>query len=294
MRWCIYILICCAACAYSHAQIRVVATVPNAGVLAREVGGDLVDVKVLAPPDRDAHYMEARPGMMSALRRADLLVAIGADLEIGWLPAVIRGANNRHIQVGQPAYFELASSMDLLEKGKPADRALGDVHPAGNPHVDYDPVRLGQAGMALAERWSLLYPEHADVFESNARDFADQAGEHVRRWKEKLIHPLPVLSYHADFVYLLDVLGVENLGTIEPLPGIPPTASHLRQLVHHLNGKQGVVWTTDYQSPQAGQFMARELNWRFVHLPIQAPMDGRAADYFAILEAWVDTLVQTE
>jgi len=287
----VLMLILCVVWCAEASEIRVVATVPNAGVLARAIGGDQVQVKVLAPPDRDAHYLEARPSMMSALRRADLLVAIGADLEIGWLPAAIRGAQNARIQPGQPAYFELASALDLLEKGKPADRALGDVHPHGNPHFDYDPVRLAEAGLVLAERWAVLYPEHAETFRAGAHHFMEQARKRLAEWKMRIDDPAPVLAYHADFVYLLDALNVQSLGAIEPLPGIPPTASHLQELVHRLAGEKGVIWATDYQPSQAGQFMARALSWTFIQMPIQAPIDAEADAYFNLIETWVNAIV---
>lgn len=274
----------------AHAELRVAATVPNMGMLAREVGGSAVTVRVMAPPDRDAHYLEARPSMMAALRRADIVVSIGAELEIGWLPAAITGANNRRVQPGQPGFFEAAQHVKLLWDDKPANRALGDVHPAGNPHVDFDPERMAQIAHALAERLGELQPAKAEYFKANAAAFAEQVAERMPGWRERAQGAPGVLPYHADPDYLLAALDVPILGHIEPLPGIPPTAAHLRRLVQRKSETEGVIWTMNYQPTQAAAFMARELGWKSVQLPAQVGMDGSAADYFAMIDAWVDAL----
>lgn len=132
--------------------LQVVATTASMGMLARTVGGPQVQVSELAPPDRDAHMLQARPSMLRALRDAQLVVAVGAELEIGWLPAAISGAANGAIAPGRPGYFEAAAQVPLLDAGLAADRAQGDVHPGGNPHVNLDPLRMAAISKALAER----------------------------------------------------------------------------------------------------------------------------------------------
>lgn len=272
------------------AQLRVVATVPNMGMLAREIGGDAVTVQVLAPPDRDAHYLEARPSMMAAIRRADLVVAVGAELEIGWLPAAIRGANNRRVQTGQPGYFEAADHVELIGHGKPADRALGDVHPMGNPHVYMDPERMAAAGHALAERLGTLDRDRADRYRANAGRFEERVAGRMRAWREQVREAPGVVTFHEDIDYLAHALGVTVHGHIEPLPGIPPTARHLRSMVEALRGRRGVIWTTDFQDGAAGEFLSQHMGWPAVQLPSQAPMDSDAEAYFAMIDAWVRTL----
>ena len=273
------------------ADLSVVATIPNLGMLVREIGGDAVTVRVLAPPNRDAHYLEAVPSMMAALRRADLVVSIGADLEVGWLPAALTGANNRRVMPGQPGNFVAADQVKLLDDDKPADRALGDVHPHGNPHVDFDPERLAAIGRALARRMGELAPAQATEFAKRAETLAEALAEHGARWKERVNDAPGVLSYHSDHMYLLRFLGVKELGTIEPLPGIPPTAAHLRGLVRRLREEPpGVIWTSNYQPDRAARFMARELGWPSHQLPTQVPMDGGFDAYVAMVEAWLDTL----
>ncbi len=278
----------------AHAELQVVATVPNMGALAREIGGDAVNVRVLAPPDRDAHYLEARPSMMAALRRADIVVSVGAELEIGWLPAAIQGGHNRRIQRGQPGYFEAARKVELIGVGKPADRALGDVHPMGNPHFYMDPERFAEAGYALAERFGSLSPDNAEYFMANAESVDERVSGMMPKWRERAESAHGVLLYHEDADYLLHALDVPVLGYIEPLPGIPPTARHLRSIISELSGRDGVIWTMDFQPAEGGQFLSRELGWPSVRLPSQVHTDGDLDDYFSMIDNWVDTLKVSE
>lgn len=272
------------------ATLRVAATVSNLGMLAREVGGDAVTVTVMAPPNRDPHYLEARPSMMAALRRADIVVAVGAELEIGWLPAAIQGANNRRVQLGQPGHFEAARAVPLLSEGQPADRALGDVHPAGNPHIYLDPERMAQVGFALADRFAELVPARAEDFQVNARRVAARLAEVVADWRARTAAAPGVLAYHSDMDYLLAFLNVQSLGYMEPLPGIPPTAAHLRSIIRDLSDQTGVLWASDFHPSNAGQFLTRQLGWPFHQLPAQVGLNGTLEDYIALIDAWVQTL----
>lgn len=278
----------------AQARLRVAATIPNMGMLVRAIGGDAVTVRVMSPPDRDAHYLDARPSMMAALRRADLVVSVGAELEIGWLPAAIQGANNPRVQSGQPGYFEAARKVDLIGAGKPADRALGDVHPQGNPHIYMDPERMAAAGHALAERLGALDRARADAFKANAERFAQRVAERMQDWRARAQSAPGVVTFHEDIDYLVFALGVPVHGYLEPLPGIPPTARHLRALVTELSDRQGVIWTVDFQDGAAGEYLARNLGWRAFQLPSQVPVDGDVEAYFDMIDAWVDTLKAAE
>ena len=270
------------------ADVRVVATVPNMGMLVRTIGGDAVQVTVLAPPDRDVHYLEARPSMMAALRRADLLVAVGAELEVGWLPAALAGAHNPSVRVGRTGYFEGAAQIDLIDVGGPADRALGDVHPAGNPHFYFDPLRLAAVGHALAERLAEFDAGNADRFRANAEAFEARAREEVERW-QALVEGAPgVVFYHKDADYLAHLMNVPILGYLESLPGIPPTARHLSELVGNLRGREGVILYADFQPSQGAQFLSRELGWPQRQQPMQVGMNATADDYFAMIGRWAE------
>lgn len=294
MKTLLSVLMACLMGAVARAEIRVVATVPNLGMLVRAVGGDAVDVRVLAPSNRDPHYLEARPSMMAALRRADLVVAVGADLEVGWLPAALRGAHNPRIQPGQPGYFEAAMQVERIGLDKSADRALGDVHTSGNPHIYLDPDRMAQIGFALAAHLASLDPDSAALYRAHAESFGRDVADRAPRWRARAASAPDVLAYHSDHDYLLRFLGVEALGYIEPLPGIPPTASHLRALVQELAGREGVIWSMDFHPAQPGDFLSRELGWKSVRLPGQVAVDGDAEAYFRMIDRWVESLEESE
>lgn len=271
----------------AHA-LDVVATAPSMGALARTVGGDRIQVKVLAPPDRDLHRLQARPSMIRDLRSAELVLALGAELESGWLPAAISAAANPKILPGQPGYFEAAAQVSLLDTGGPADRARGDVHPIGNPHLDLDPVRMARVAQALAERLALLDPAGTSDYRRRADAFSDQAQVHVTGWSRRLAGAPGVVLYHRDAIYLLDRFGVPLLGTIEPVPGVPPTGRQLSELAGSLKGHKGVILYATYQSPQPPQTLARELGWQAKALPLEPPADANGTGYLSHIGRWVD------
>jgi zinc/manganese transport system substrate-binding protein len=272
------------------AAVRVVATTSSMGMLARTVGGDAVKITVLSPPDRDAHFLLARPSMMVALRRADLLVAVGADLEVGWLPAALRGANNGKILPGQPGYFEGAAQIELLEVGDAPDRSRGDVHPAGNPHYYMDPERMGQVALALAGRLAALDAENAESYRANAEAFAQATAARVPGWKEQAAGAPGVIFYHKDGNYLARLLDVPILAYVEPLPGIPPTASHLREVVQRLEGKMGIILYNTYHSKDGPQFLARNLGWEERQLQLEVDLDADGTAYLDHIDGWVSAV----
>lgn len=270
------------------AALSVVATTSSMGMLAVTVGGDAVKVTVLAPPDRDPHALQARPTMMVALRGADLLVAVGAELEAGWLPAALQGAANGRLQPGSPGYFEAAAQVPLLEAGGAADRSQGDVHPSGNPHLPLDPERMATVASALAGRLGSLDPPRAAAYRERAEGFRKAVASRVAGWRERAKGVPGIAAYHKDVNYLAAFLGVPVLGYVEPLPGIPPSAPYLKELTDRLKGKKGVVVFTDYQPAKGPEFVAKALGWPTVRLPVEPPLPPDAGAYLKLLDRWVE------
>jgi zinc/manganese transport system substrate-binding protein len=273
-----------------EAAVNVVATTSSMAMLARTVGGDAVKITVLSPPDRDAHYLLARPSMMVALRRADLMVAVGADLEVAWLPEALRGASNPKIFPGQSGYFEGAAQIDLIETGQVADRARGDVHPSGNPHYYMDPERMARVAGALAQRLAQLEPREAPRFQAFARAVA----ERLPAWKEQAAGAPGILPYHKDVNYLANLLGVSILGYVEPLPGIPPTAAHLKGLVEQLRGRQGVILYNSYHSGDGPAFLARNLGWTALQLQLEVDLGADGPAYLDHIGKWVAAVARAK
>lgn len=273
----------------AHAALPAVATTTSAEMLLREVGGNAVAITTLAAPDRDAHTLQVRPSMMRALRGARLVVAVGAELEAGWLPLAISSAANPAVLPGQDGYFEIAAQVPLLGR-QAADRGKGDVHPMGNPHVQMDPVRMADAGVALAERLATLEPAHAADFRRNAQRFRAAVAAQLPAWQQQLAGAPGALLYHKDADYLMARFNLPVLGYLEPLPGLPPTASHLAQLVGRLHGSRGVILHTVFQGNAGIATLATLLGWKSVALPIDPPSGASAAGYFALISSWVGAL----
>ena len=270
--------------------MEIVATTASMGMLARTVAGPEARVTELAPPDRDAHMLQAKPSMLRALRDARLLVAVGAELEIGWLPAAIQGSANAAIQPGRVGYFEAAAQVPLLDTGLVADRAQGDVHPGGNPHVNLDPLRMASIARALADRLAKLDPAQGAAYRQRAESFAAEIQQRTPLWRQRVAGKAGALTYHKDAIYLLDFLAVPFLGTLEPVPGVSPTASHLEALAARLKGGQGVIVHAPYQ-PAAGAIKLGEwTGMRVAMLPIEPSAKADARAYFALIDRWVDVL----
>lgn len=273
----------------AEAALNVVATSTSMEALTREIGGNAVQITTLAPPDRDAHTLQVRPSMMQALRRADLVVAVGAELESGWLPLAISSSANPKLQPGSPGYFEAAAQTKLIDiKGAgAADRAQGDVHPMGNPHLQMDPVRFAEVGLKLAERLGKLDPANAATFQGRAQAFQQAVNARLPGWQQAVAGAPGVLAYHQDIDYLFERLKLPVLGYIEPLPGMPPTASHIAGLVGKLQGKKGVILHTVFQQNAGIQNLAQRLGWRETALPLDPAPGSNGAAYLALIDRWV-------
>lgn len=291
MRTFIALLLCLVA-GPSLAALDLVATTASLGMLAREVGGGGagVQVSVLAPSDRDAHMLQAKPSMMRALRDADLVIALGAELETGWLPAATAGAGNPAILPGQMGYFEAAAQVPLLETGATADRAHGDVHPMGNPHLNLDPVRMARIGLALAERLGRLDPAGLAGYRERARAFSAAVDARLPGWRARAAGAPGAVLYHKDGNYLFALLGVPVLGYLEPVPGVPPTASHLGSLAGKLKGRRGVILRHGYQSPRGADMLAEALGWKVQVVELEPAKSADAGAYFGLIDQWVAAL----
>lgn len=274
------------------AALPVVASTTSGEMLLREIGGNEVSITTLAPPDRDAHTLQVKPSMMRALRSARLVVAMGAELEVGWLPLAISSSANPNILPGTDGYFEIAAQVPLLDvKGSAAaDRAKGDVHPMGNPHVQMDPLLMATAGLALADRLARLDPAHAAAFRNRAQYFKADVAARLPGWKQQVAGAPGAVPYHKDVDYLMARLGLPVLAYVEPLPGMPPTASHLAGLVGRLKGTKGVILHAPFQSNSGIVTLADQLGWQAVALPIDPPAGANGKAYLAMIDLWVKAL----
>ena len=275
--------------------MEVVATTSSMGMLARTVGGPQVKVTELAPPDRDAHMLQARPSMMRALRDASLLVAVGAELEIGWLPVVLRDSGNAGIQPGQSGYFEAARYVTLLDVPAVLDRAQGDVHAAGNPHIQLDPRNFFRIGEALAARMGELDPPNAAAYQAGYKAFAEKWQAAIARWEKEAapLRGVPVLVHHASFVYLAHWLGLKETGTLEPKPGVEPSSGQLTALLARQQSVPArMVLRTAYQSDGPSLWIAGKAGIPAVMLPFTVGGTPEAGDLFGLFDDSIRRLLK--
>lgn len=274
------------------ATVTVFATVPEWAALAQEIGGDKVKVYAATHALQDPHRIEARPSLLAQARQAQLLLATGADLEVGWLPVVLRDSGNSAIQPGKPGYFEAARTVSLLDVPVTVDRAHGDVHPAGNPHIQLDPRNIPKVAEALIARLADLDPANAAAYRANGKVFADKWQAALVRW-EKQAAPLrgvPVLVHHRSFAYLFAWLGMREVGALEPKPGIEPTSAHLADLVTRQQSQPArMVLRAAYQSEGPSQWIAGRAKMPAVLLPFTVGGTPEARDLVSLFD---DTLAR--
>src|SRR5215468_8653881 len=203
-------LLCAALSAPASAALSVFATVPEWGALAKELGGDNVNVYTATNALQDPHHVEAKPSLIARARSADLVVATGAELEVGWLPLVLLQAGNPKVQAGKPGYFEATQYVTMLEKPARLDRAEGDVHPGGNPHIQTDPRNVARVATALAARMKELDPPNAAQYQARYTAFADRFSAAIANWEKQAaaLKGVPIIVQHKAFTYLENWLGL--------------------------------------------------------------------------------------
>jgi len=277
------------------AALNVFATVPEWGALATELGGDKVSVYTATNALQDPHHVEAKPSLIARARTADLVVATGAELEIGWLPLVTQQAGNPKIQPGKPGYFEATSYVPLLEKAARLDRSEGDVHPGGNPHIQTDPRNIARVAGPLAARLAELDPANAAYYQARYKAFADRWTAAIANW-EKQAAPLkgaPILVQHKAFTYLEAWLGLNEVAALEPKPGVEPTTAHLTEVLATLQRQPvKMVIRAAYQSDRASQWIAERAKINAVMLPFTVGGDDAAKDLYGLFDDTVARLLK--
>ena len=278
----------------SQAAVRVLATTADWGALTKELGGDRVDVYTATTAMQDVHRVEAKPSLVARARTADLLVANGADLEIGWLPVLLQESGNPKIQRGAPGYFEAASAVQLVEIPSKLDRAMGDIHPYGNPHIQLDPRNVAAVAKALGAKLAAIDPAGADTYAARAADFAKRWDEATARWQAKAapLKDVPVVIMHRDQVYLCRWLGLKELAAIEPKPGVPPTAGYLGQLVTKLSATPPkMILLNAYNDPKAANWLSQRVHAPAVVLPFSVGGSKEAKDLFGLFDDTIGKLL---
>ena len=305
----------CAAGAGASEPLRIVATTADIADLARHIAGDRAAVSSICTGTEDPHYLTAKPGFIARARSADLWIAVGLELESAWELPVLNGSRNRKIQPGTDGYLDLSRSVELLDVPHgPLSRAMGDVHPGGNPHYWLDPLNGRRMAEAIAERLARLRPEQAGDFYANLaafrgdldrRMFGAEAlkgskaetlwkrharGEEIAAlggWAAQLA-PLRgngIVTYHKSWIYFAHRFGLRVVGELEPKPGVPPTAAHLADLVATMNAQQvNRILQEPFYSPKAAAQVAAKTGARAVVVANSVGGQPEATDYLALMD----------
>ena len=288
------VLLAGAVAAPVQAKTRVFACEPEWGSLVHELAGDKVDVDVGTSALQDVHVIEAKPSLIAKVRAADLVVCTGAELEVGWLPQLIRQSGNTKVASGA-GYFEAAKQVKTLERPTALDRANGDVHPDGNPHIQMDPRRVLIVAQRLDARLAQIDPANAATYQQRLADFQKRWLAAMVRWKAQAA-PLAgrkVVVHHISWVYLWDWLGIQQIGALEPKPGVPPTSGHLAELIATIRSANTLaIVRAAYQDPKPADWLSQRTGVPAVTLPLTVGGDAQSKDLFGLFDSTLAKLLQ--
>ncbi len=277
------------------AKLKVVASTQDLGSLASEVGGDRVDVQALAKGYQDPHFVEPKPSFILALNKADLLIVVGRELEIGWLPPLIQQSRNAKVQVGAEGYLDASTRARILEipQGQ-ITRAMGDVHPLGNPHYWLDPENGKIIASEIADKLSQLRPNDRAFFTQRAADFSNRVTEAEKRWTAMMApyKGAKVVTYHRSFPNFADRFGLDVIGYVEPRPGIPPTPQHTLDLINEMKRQNvKIVMVEPYFDLKTPNSIGRETGAEVLVMPPSVGGVKEITDYFKLFDYDINLLV---
>ncbi len=282
------------ACLQASAALNVVACEPEWAALAKELGGDKLNVSSATTALQDPHHIEARPSLIARVRGADLLVCTGMELEVGWLPVLVQQSGNAKLGGDSPALFEAGRFITPLEVPTRLDRSEGDVHAAGNPHIQQDPRNIARIAAALAARLAQLDPANAADYQQRAQSFATRWTAGMQKWEAQgaPLKGLSVVAHHKNMGYLWNWLGLREVGTLEPKPGVEPSVGHLSELNARLARQPAkLVVRAAYEDPRASQWLSERAHIPMVQLPFTVGGNDKAKDLFGLFDSTLELLL---
>ena len=284
-----------AGLAFAQGKLNVMTTTEDLASIAREVGGDRITVEAVAKGYQDPHFVEAKPSFILKLQKADLLIAVGRELEIGWLPPLIQQSRNAKIQPGAQGYLDASEQAKILEipQGQ-ITRAMGDVHPLGNPHYWLDPENGKIVAREIAARLTQLRANDKAYFDQRLADFTNRLTEAEKRWVAAMApyKGLKVATYHRSFPNFTDRFGLEVMGYIEPRPGIPPSPSHTLELIQEMKRQNvKIILMEPYFDAKTPKAVARETGARVVVLSPSVGGVKEVTDYFKLFDYDINSVV---
>jgi len=274
------------------AEVNVVATLPWIGSLAKEIGKDKVSLTVLVKPNQDPHYVDAKPSMIRAANRADVIMYNGLDLEISYIPIIIRSSRNSKIQQGQKGNLDCSQYVNPIDRARAdMDRSMGDVHPMGNPHYHFSPGNILRVAEGMAAALTELDPAGEGFYRANFEAFAGKLREKQKQWSSLPISGKRFIAYHKLFEYLAADFGFRIIGYVESKPGIPPSASHIERLIEDMKKSRpdGILTTSLYGKKEA-ESLSTKTGVRVILLPNDVGAGKGTEDWFSFMDVTLKSL----
>ncbi|MEQ1491241.1 MAG: zinc ABC transporter substrate-binding protein [Terricaulis sp.] len=278
----------------AHANLNVFACEPEWAALATEIGGDKVDVYTATTGGQDPHLVQARPSLIARARTANIRVCTGADLEVAWINLIVQQSRNPRLVAGQPGAFDATSAVRLLERGASADRSQGDIHVLGNPHVQGDARNMIPISRAMAQRFAQLDATNAETYRTRQADFERRWNAALQRWAQRAapLRGTPILVQHRSWPYLVNWLGLRDLGALEPQVGVPPSSGHLaRMLQQQQTNPARFVIRSAYEDGRPSEFIAQRAHIPAVMLPYTVGGTPAATNLFTLYDDTITRLL---
>lgn len=279
----------------SQADLTALTCEPEWQSLLKELAGDKVSAYSATTGLQDPHKIQARPSLIAKARQADLLVCTGAELEIGWLPLLLRKSANKDIQPYARGYFMATDYALLLEKPELLDRSMGDIHASGNPHVHLDPHRLADIAVALSDKLQTLDPDNAAFYQQRLADFSSRWQKAIKHWEAKArsLAGMKVITYHRSWIYFQDWLKLDLVATVEPKPGIPPSSGYLAELIRTSKQQQArVIFHAAYVNAKSANWLGNKTGIPVVNMPYTVGGDEQVKDLFSLFDVSIARLLE--
>ena len=278
----------------AHAKLNIVATTSDLGAIAREIGKDKVEVTSLAKPTEDPHFVDAKPSFIVKLNKADMLIEGGLHLEIGWLPNLVVGARNKKILAGENGYLVASAGVPIIEVPTTADRAMGDVHPMGNPHFMIDPLNGKIVAIHICERLCQIDAANCAYYKDNLKDFTKRLDQKLSEW-QKMLEPFrgtKIVTYHKTFPYFANRFNLNVVGALEPKPGIPPSPTHINSLIPMMKN-EGVklILIEPFRERKTPEFAASKTGAKIIVFPIMVGGQKETGDYLSLFDYTINQIV---
>ncbi|HSC46679.1 MAG TPA: zinc ABC transporter substrate-binding protein [Gammaproteobacteria bacterium] len=278
----------------AFADLNVFACEPHWSALLTEIGGSHVTVTTATGAYNNPHYIQAKPSLISSMRRADLVVCNGGEMEVGWLPVLMQQGAGEKVQPGQPGYLDGSLDIKMLQVPTSVDRALGDIHPEGNPHYQTDPRNIAAVAAELVQRMTALDPANAAEYQKRYADFKTRWDAAMQKWAQEAapLKGMKLIAFHDGWVYMSTWLGIDIVGFMEPKPGIPPNPGHLADLISLAKGQQvqGIIYTP-YEDPEAGEWLSQRTGIPTALMPDTVGAE-QSKDLFALFDNIIAQLLK--